>query len=257
MVSSRTHGLARALATTTLLYSAFFFVPIPSVNAAMIDIVGSVDTVSQSLSNPNPPDLGQVGVGGTATSAGLATILFYELPQLQNTDVIQSAYLSLTLLNARNLRTDGQVPTSFNVDLYTLGTRALNQIIEPGDYGDGDRIPASATLITDNWWVAGDNSQIGLEKTADISTAVISAYSSGLQAGNFLVFALYADIPLDLNNYTTYKFGIDTTATLSVSSVVPVPGTALLFGSGMLSLLTFARRKARYARVGRKRDVPH
>jgi hypothetical protein len=209
----------------------------------MIDIVGKVDTVSQSLSNPNPDTSGQVGVGGNLNNAGLATILFYELPQLQSTDVIQSADISLTLLSARNLGTYGRVPTAFNVDLYTLGTRAFNQIIEPGDYGDGSRIPASATLITDNWWVAGDNSQIGLEKTTDISTAVISAYSSGFQTGDFLVFALYADIPLYSNNYTTYHFGLDTTATLSVSSAVPLPGTTWLFGSGMFSLIAFAHRK--------------
>lgn len=244
MTNSKTRSFTRALATTTLLSSAFFFVPIPIANAAMIDIVGNVDTVRQSLSNQNPPDtVGQVGVGGNLTNAGLATILFYELPQLQSTDVIQSADLTLTLLSARNRRTYGPVPTSFNVDLYTLGTRALNQIIEPGDYGDGGRLPASATLITDNWWVAGDNSQIGLEKTTDISSAVISAYSSGLQAGDFLVFGLYADIPLYSNNYTTYHFGLDTTATLSVSSAVPLPGAALLFGSGMFGLLAFARRK--------------
>lgn len=228
-------GLVRSSFVPLVVSAAFLIGALAPRAADAIAIDVQFATVRQHASNQvPPPNQASVGVGGLFTNTGLAGVLFYELPASAPTQ----AELSILLAFARDLGTVGQVPDSFNVDLYSLGARSQAILVEdpltPNDYGDDapnvklvpsslNGVPASASLILDDWWIAGDDSQIGVFKTLDVTSVVDSAYSGGSPIDNFLVFALYADTPLNNNDFTTYVF-------------TPEPSTALLVGAGLLGL---------------------
>lgn len=229
----------------TLIVCTFFIailslIVLQNANAFTTNVVGSVYTVRQSISNSDPLNTqAQVGTGGPSYNAGLAGILFFQLPDLSAYPNILTADLSILLGWARNSGIFGQVPRNFNVDLYSLGTRSVDQIVEPGDYGDGGYVQPGATLLVDNWWTASDNTQIGSTKTIDVSSAVSAAYTNGIPEDNFLTLALYSDIPLNSNIYTTYGFG--NPELVLTTTTVPVPAAIWLVGSGLLWLIGLRR----------------
>jgi hypothetical protein len=148
-----------------------------------------------------------VGTGGNPPQAGEAGLLFFELPDLSAQPEIASAELIVELTDARDNGIMGEVPGSFNVDLYFLGIRTDLAVLVD-DYGDGAMLPTGATLVQDNWWVANDDSQIGTSKAISVSSEIESVYTNGLPGGSYAVFGLYGDIDFTVNEYTTFFFEV-------------------------------------------------
>lgn len=225
----------------------------PRVAAAdTISIVGTSAFASESsagtgpaypLEQPRRFKTAQVGTGGNSPLAGQAGLLFFELPDLSAQPEITSAELTVELTDARDNGVDGQVPSSYNVDLYFLGTHSDLVILE-GDYGDGAILPTGATLIQDNWWVASDDSQIGTSKAISVGGEINSVYTNGIPDGAYAVFGLYGDIDFTVNQFTTFFFEQEGPKPDLGITFVPEPSTLTLCAFGIVSLAIWRRRNA-------------
>jgi len=184
----------------------------------------------------------RVGSGGGGGGTKLAGLLFVELPDLQHAPNIQSALLTVHLTRARQTGTLGQVPDNYDVELYSLGLRSSIFVNKPGDYGDGGGVPAGAQLIEADWWVQGDDSQIGTSKSVDIAAVLQGHYSAGVPADTYLVFALYADTPVSVD-FSTWFFDEDPLfpgLVIQSASSITVPALSLPMRVVLFALLALA-----------------
>lgn len=223
-------------------------------NADIVDVFGTPSTVHGDPANSGGGTVGgaaQVGTGGAGgpgDNIGLAGILFFELPDLTDTQTILLSELTVMLTGARDDGPD-RVPDDYNVDLYVLPARAAETLDKPGDYGDAGGVPATATLIMEDWWAQGDDSQIGTSKTIDVTSAIQSLYTAGVPDSTYAVFALYADDDLPDSYNGTYFFEQSTEnpsgPQLSITAV-PEPGS---IGLTVLLLAAVANIRQRRRRI--------
>ncbi len=224
-----------ALCAATLLCAA-------SADAAFIQVSGTGGWVAEDPAHNGGGAIGgQIAVGTAGStndsSAGMAGLLFVQLPDLTAAPQVQSAQLSLLMGNPRQGGVVGVVP-EFNVDLYYLGLRSTLSINKPGDYGELGINPAGSTLVQDNWWLAHDTTQIGVTQSIDITSSLQNAYTSGVPNDSFAVFGLYGDASFATNTFTTYWFG---NPQFEITHI-PTPGSVALLGAS--GLLAVRRRRA-------------
>lgn len=221
---------------------ALLFLAAISAEPALADLIETNGTVATIHGDPDnsggqstgiAAQVGTGGGGGIGDNIGLAGIFFFQMPDLSATPQIDLAELTVLLTGGRDAG-PGQVPDGYSVDLYMLDPQSNLTMTTPMHYGDGGQLPASAMLIQADWWTAGDDSQIGTDKTIDVTAFLASLYTDGTPNDTYAVFALYATDDLPDIYDGTYFFEDSTIhpdgPLLAITANVPEPTSITFLG---------------------------
>ena len=199
------------------------------VGAVSNGVSGSLRIGSRTLTSGTP----------TATSA----VLPFALPQIPEGEEIATAQLSiLTAAQTSNL------PVA-NADLYGMGFNAAPLEQDVAYYAGPNDTSAGVEKLEDDFLVPADGAVSARFLSVDIGAYVESLYADGAVAGDFAVFRLSYDQPVNLDAHNRYLFRSRQATSTSdnpleqhpyliiTTQAIPEPGTlatALLAGAGLL-----------------------
>lgn len=183
------------------------------------------------------------GASGTTVSA----IFPFALPALAPGETITSATLRLTTFAQTT-----NLPVA-NADLYGLPYHAAPMASDAANYYSGPNDPTpGVTKLEDDFLTPADvdGNEVPFD-SVDIASFVQSLYTAGAQPGDFALFRLSYDQPVDTavhNRYQIWASGATDSAqlpTLSITTTsVPEPASLSLLALGATTLLARRRRHA-------------